>query len=252
VTVSGGPWTTGASRLAAVAALRTGAGLVTVASPTAALPVHAAHLTAVMLAEVDDAAALAGLLGDRRKTAALIGPGAGVGSETRAKVRSCLASGVATVLDADALTSFADASSELRDEIQALPDRPVVVTPHDGEFGRLFRFLGCLPDSKLERARIAAADLGAIVVLKGADTVIAAPDGRASINASAPPWLATAGSGDVLAGMVLGLLARRMPAFEAACAAVWLHGEAANDMGPGLIAEDLPGRLARVLSRLSL
>jgi len=250
VTVSGGPWTTGASRLSASAALRAGAGLVTMASPPEALFVHAAHLTTVMLAEARDAAALGQLLADRRKNAVLIGPGAGVGGDTRAKVRACLAAGAATVLDADALTSFAQDPSELREAIAEQPSRPVVITPHDGEFSRLFSGLTNTFDSKLERARAAASSFGAVVVSKGGDTVVAAPDGRAAINANAPPWLATAGTGDVLAGLVLGLLAQGMPAFEAACAAVWLHGEAAALLGPGLIAEDLPGKLPSVLAGL--
>jgi NAD(P)H-hydrate epimerase len=251
VAVSGGPWNTGAARLSAMGALRAGAGLVTVASPSAALAVNAAHLTAIMLAEADDAAALSRLLEDRRKTAVLIGPGAGLTGGTRAKVRACLASGAAVVLDADGLSVFADHPDELVEAIAEHPERPVVMTPHEGEFARFFGFLGEVPRSKCERAQMAARAVNAVVLLKGPDTVIAAPDGRAAITGNAPAWLATAGTGDVLAGIVLGLLAQRMDAFEAACAAVWLHGEAARGIGPGLIAEDLPGALPAVLARMA-
>ena len=190
------------------------------------------------------AADLTMLLNDRRKNAVCIGPASGVGSETAARVYKVLASGAATVLDADALTSFSQAPEELFAAIAALPSRPVVMTPHEGEFARFFNSLPINADSKLELARQAAARSHAIVILKGADTVIAHPDGRAVINASAPPSLATAGSGDVLAGMVTGLLAQRLDPFDAACAAVWLHGEAANRHGPnGLTAESLIGAL---------
>ena len=269
--VSGPPFQSGAARLGARAALRIGAGLVTVAGSSSATAINAAHLTAIMLAVCNGAAALREILSDTRKNAVLIGPGAGVGSDTADLVKAALASGAATVLDADALTSFAatdDAASEkiqfgftgkrtqtstnaqtLFSAISASPQRPVVMTPHDGEFARLFPDLANVA-SKLDRALQAAKRSGAVLVLKGADTVIAAPDDRAAINSNAPPTLATAGSGDVLAGIVTGLLAQRMPAFEAACAAVWLHGAAANAFGLGLIAEDLPEQLPRVLTEL--
>ena len=247
VVVSGPVYSTGAARLAARGALRAGAGLVTVASPRDALQVNAAQLTAIMVREADDARGLNSLLEDRRKNAVLIGPGVGVGERTKEMVMAALASGAALVLDADALTSFADDPKPLFAAIGARA-APVVFTPHDGEFARVFPDLAHL--SKLGRARQAASRSGAVITLKGADTVVAAPDGRASINASTSPWLATAGTGDVLAGMSLGLLAQAMPAFDAASAAVWLHGAAAKAFGPGLIAEDLPEMLPRVLREL--
>ena len=271
VVVSGPPECTGAARLGARGAHRAGAGLVTVATSRAAFPINAVHLTAIMLQAFEVPAGLAKVLADTRRNAVLIGPGAGVTTATREMVQLALASGAATILDADALTSFAaeavvddDAPSpfgflrpavagatshpqDLFAEIARRPDRAVVLTPHEGEFQRLF---GRVQGSKLERARMAAEMSGAVIVLKGADTVIAAPDGRAAINDTAPPWLATAGSGDVLAGFVTGLLAQGMPAYEAACAAVWLHGACATAFGPGLIAEDIPEQLPRVLAGL--
>ena len=247
IVVSGGAASTGAARLGARAALRIGAGLVTVASPRDALAVNAAHLTAIMVRGFDAPDGLAAVLADKRLNAVLIGPGAGIGEATARMVQTALASGAAVVLDADALTAFAGNPPSLFEAIRARPGRPVVLTPHEGEFRRLF---GAVEGSKLDRARAAARTGGAIVLLKGPDTVIAAPDGRAAINENAPPWLATAGSGDVLAGFITGLLAQGMPAFEAACAAAWMHGECASRFGPGLIAEDLPETLPEVLRRL--
>lgn len=244
--LSGGPDSTGAARLAATAALRAGAGLVTLASPPEALPINAAQLTAVMVRPMDGVAGLRRLLDDHRRNAIVLGPGLGVGEETARLVEVALRSGRAVVLDADALTSFKGDIRRLLGAVQAAT-APVVVTPHDGEFERL------VPDitgSRLERARAAAKRSGAIVLLKGPDTVVAHPDGRASIADNAPPTLATAGSGDVLAGIVGGLLAQGMPPFEAASAAVWIHGEAATAIGAGLIAEDLPAALPGVLRRL--
>jgi NAD(P)H-hydrate epimerase len=240
--VSGGYAATGAARLAARAALRVGAGLVTMASPPSAVAAHAAQLTAVMIAPIPDDAAWAAQLADPRKNAVLLGPGNGVAPETRSRVLAALAARKAVVLDADALTVFKDAPQDLFGAIAA----PCILTPHEGEFGRLFDPTG----SRLERARTAARQSNAVVVLKGPDTVIAAPDGRAAVNANAPPTLATAGSGDVLAGLCAGLLAQQMPPFEAACAAVWLHGEAAAAFGPGLIAEDLPDLVPVALRKL--
>ncbi len=247
VVVSGPVHATGAARLGARAALRIGAGLVTVASPLDAVAVNAARLTAIMLEPFEAPNGLERVLRDRRRNAALLGPGLGVGEPARRMVEIALASGARAVLDADALTSFAETPPALFEAISGETARGAVLTPHEGEFNRLF---GELPGSKPSRAREAARVAGAVVILKGADTVIAAPDGRAAINENAPPWLATAGSGDVLAGFVTGLLAQGMPAFEAACAAVWLHGECANAFGPGLIAEDLPEVLPGVLRRL--
>jgi NAD(P)H-hydrate epimerase len=246
--VSGSATRTGAARLSAGAALRAGAGLVTLASPGSALLVNAAHLTAVMLARTDTPEDLATLLADARYTAAVLGPGMGAAPEQRAMTEAALAAAAALVLDADALTQFRDAPEGLFARITERA-APVVLTPHDGEFARLFPDLAAVP-SKTARARAAAARAGAIVVLKGSDTVIAAPDGRIAINANAPPWLATAGSGDVLSGIIGGLLAQGMPPFDAAAAGVWMHGAAASEIGPGLIAEDLAPALLPVLRAL--
>ncbi len=287
VVVSGGPETTGAARLGARGALRSGAGLVTVVGAPAATLINAAHLTAIMIKSIAGRDGLAEFLTDERRNAVLIGPGTGVGPETADWVLTVLAAKAAAVLDADALTSFSprgqsrpagggqertgsdpepDADRHgmgfLRqpggethrpaDLFAAIAGRaaPVVLTPHAGEFKRLFGDIAG-SGSKLEQARAAAKVSGAVVVYKGADTVIAAPDGRAAINYNAPPWLATAGSGDVLAGMITGLLAQQMPAFEAACASVWVHGEVGSACGPGLIAEDLPERCPEVIARLA-
>jgi hydroxyethylthiazole kinase-like uncharacterized protein yjeF len=248
VAVSGPAQASGATRLAARAALRAGAGLVTVASPTEALPIHAANLSAIMVRPVDDAAGLERLLEDRRLSTVVIGPGVGVGQGARDRLAVC--AGRRLVIDADLITSFKGAADQLAAQLAGAP--AAVATPHDGEFARLFE--GC-PDvldapSKLERVRAGARRLGIVLVLKGADTVVAAPDGRAAIADNAPPWLATAGAGDVLAGIVGGLLAQGMEPFEAASAAVWLHGEAAREAGPGLVADDLIDALRPVYARL--
>jgi len=247
VVVSGDLSFTGAARLAARGALRAGAGLVTLASPRAALPVNAAASLAVMVRAVDGTDELRALLADKRFNAVALGPGLGVGAATRALVAAALDGERAVVLDADALTSFADDPAALFAAI-ASRHRPVVLTPHHGEFNRLFNEIIQVSEklSKLALARSSAEASHAVVLLKGPDTVIAAPDGRAAVNENAPPWLATAGAGDVLAGMIAGLLAQHMPAFEAACAGVWLHGEAGNKAGPGLISEDLPEALPAV------
>jgi len=252
VVVSGEVSFTGAARLAARGALRAGAGLVTLATPRSALLVNAIASLAVMVRAADGAAELRELLADKRLNAVALGPGLGVGAQTRDLVAAALDGERAVVLDADALTSFAEQPDTLFAAIAARPGRPVVLTPHQGEFGRLFKTSGQEAErtSKLALARSAARASGAIVLLKGADTVIAAPDGQAAINQNAPAWLATAGAVDVLAGMVAGLLAQGMPAFAAACAAAWLHGEAGNEAGPGLITEDLPDKLPAVYRRL--
>ena len=246
VVVSGPAHATGATRLAARAALRVGAGLVSVASPPDAVAVNAAHLTAIMIKPFDGADGLAKLLSDKRLNAVVIGPGLGVGGETRALVDVALKSGAAVVLDADAITSFKDDPEALFNRLHEL----CVLTPHDGEFERLFPGLLDESASKVDAVREAAARARCTVLLKGADTVVAHPGGKAAINANAPPSLATAGSGDVLAGLIAGVLAQGMSAFDAACCGAWLHGDAAGRFGPGLIAEDLPEMLPQVLAGL--
>jgi len=256
---SGGPSATGAARLSALAAARSGAGAVTVLSPANAMQVNAAHLTSIMLRKVADMGDLNAFLDDRRPSAFVLGPGFGAGEKARTFALAVLERGSpeggksgieGLVLDADGITSFRDAPASLFITAGA-SSVPLVLTPHEGEFARLFSGLAADAGlSKLDRARKAAARSHGVVVYKGADTVIAAPDGRAAINANGAPWLATAGSGDVLSGVIAGLLAQQMPAFEAACAAVWMHAEAGRRFGPGLIAEDLPSALVPVLRAL--
>ncbi len=238
--VVGGASMTGAGRLVARAARRAGAGLLTVVADPSALPVYAADSPGIMTAPI---ANLDDLLKDCRHNALIIGPGFGVGDETCSRIIPLLHYCRCTVLDADALTSFAEQPSTLFFAIQG----PTVLTPHEGEFARLF------PDiegDKLSRARAAAKRSGATVLIKGADTVIAAPDGRAAINAIDAPWLATAGSGDVLAGIIGGLMAQGMEMFDAACMGAWLHARVGADLGPGLIAEDIPEHLPVLLGEL--
>ena len=244
--LGGGMASSGAARLAAQAALRAGAGLVTVLCPASALPVYASTLTAVMVRPFSDRGCdFMGHLGDPRQNAILLGPGAGVGEVLREQVHAALNSHKFTVLDADALTSFAGESAKLFERVKE--NGHVLMTPHEGEFSRLFGIEG----DKLSRARQAAAMSGAVILLKGADTVVASPDGRASILTEAPATLATAGSGDVLAGIALGLIAQAMPMFEAVSAAAWLHAEAAKTFGPGLIADDLADQLPSVFSMIN-
>ncbi|MBK8175832.1 MAG: NAD(P)H-hydrate dehydratase [Rhodospirillales bacterium] len=240
--IAAGTEMSGAARLAADAARRIGAGLVSVAAHPDARGIIAAGSPGTIVATVSDEAAFDALLADPRRNTVLLGPGAGASEQTRRRVLAALVAGKSCVFDADALTSFRDAPRVLFDAIAS----PCVLTPHEGEFARLFRFEG----DKLTRARAAAAACGAVVVLKGADTVIADPGGRAAINEGAPPELATAGSGDVLAGMVAGLLAQGLLPFDAACAAAWIHGRAAAAFGAGLIAEDVIGAIPQVLTVL--
>lgn len=261
--LSGGPGATGAARMAAWAALRIGAGLVTLGVPPAAQAEAAAHLTAVMLRPIADAAALDLALQDDRIGALCLGPGLGI-VRARVLVPTALGDGASArrpvVLDADALTAFATAPDTLFGPLH----QDCVLTPHVGEFARLFPELaaamaarpGAPPElSKIEAVRAAAARCGAVVLLKGPDTVIAHPDGTVLLHAAqgarSAPWLATAGAGDVLAGFVTGLLARGLPPMQAAASAAWLHVECARRFGPGLTAEDLPETLPRVLSGLA-
>ncbi|RFB95510.1 bifunctional ADP-dependent NAD(P)H-hydrate dehydratase/NAD(P)H-hydrate epimerase [Rhizobium leguminosarum bv. trifolii] len=236
VVFSGEADKTGAARMSATSGLKTGAGLVTIAAPRAAMAANAAHLTAVMLHGIDDEADLEDWLADNRLQTFVLGPGFGIGAGARAFV-SALAER-RLVLDADGISSFKDDPQQLFDLFQGKPR--LVLTPHEGEFSRLFPDIGG-DDAlgKVDKAAAAARRANAVIVYKGADTVIAAPDGRALINTNAPAWLATAGSGDVLAGIIGGLLAQGLPAFEAAAAGVWLHGEAGQRAGKGLTAEDL-------------
>lgn len=241
VVQGGGLEHTGAARMAARAALRAGAGLVTVACDAQSLPIYAAICEAVMTRVVDNEQALIELLKDERVTAYLIGPGAGVNEATLTALLTALALKKPVVLDADALTVTAHKPQRVFDALRKVP---AILTPHAGEFKRLF---GELADTdKINATQQAAAICGAIVIYKGADTIIAAPDGRVVANGLSNPWLATAGAGDVLAGICCGLLAGKMPAFEAACAAVWMHSAAAAEYGAGLIAEDLPDILPTI------
>ena len=242
VLVLGGDIMTGASRLTATGAMHIGAGLTTLAAPSTVWPVYATSLTGIIAQPFDGVEGFKALLADERRNVIALGPGAGVGEATRQFVLAALEKKRATVIDADGLSSFAADPGELFRNVAG----PCVLTPHEGEFNRLFQFSG----DKLARARRAAALSNAVVLLKGPDTVVASPDGRAIINSNAPADLAIGGTGDVLSGFIAGLLAQGLDAFHAAAAAAWLHGEAAAAIGPGLVAEDLPKALGPVLRRL--
>ncbi len=250
--VSGGISSTGAARRTAIAAARAGAGAVTLLSPRSALAVNAAHLTSIILRKADSPEEVAEWLDERGPGAVVLGPGLGLQESVGDFALGLVTAGAGRVrhivLDADALTHLSRRRDEFLLAFQAKNAPQVVLTPHEGEFARVFPELARDRNaSKVDRARKAAALAGATVILKGPDTVIAAADGRAAINANAAPWLATAGSGDVLAGITAGFLAQGMPSFEAASAAVWLHAEAGSRFGPGLIAEDIPGQLPPLL-----
>jgi len=240
--ITGGRNMTGAARLASRAAQRIGAGMVTAAVPNDATVVYKITLTSALVHSFLDTNGFAEFVRGPKVSAILVGPGNEANQATRERALAALRTGKGVVLDADALTSFEPAPDLLSEAVAG----PCVLTPHDGEFARLFDTDG----DKVTRVRRASEKTGAVIVLKGADTVIAAPDGRAVINENAPPDLATGGSGDVLAGMLTGLLAQQMDAFDAACAAVWLHGAAASAFGPGLIADDLVESLPAVLRQL--
>ncbi len=240
--VVGGETITGAARLSALAAARIGSGLTSLLVPQSAFSIYAASMLSVMVKPYADQVTFSHHILDKKIKCFVIGPGAGVNPNTRWQVLQLLQAGKALVLDADALTVFAGNLSALTNAIQS----PCVLTPHEGEFKRLFE----LTEDRIKSTQKAAKLANAIVVLKGAETIIAAPDGNVIVNRDAPPTLATGGSGDVLAGLIAGLLAQGMHAFKAAAAANWVHSQAAKLFGPGLIAEDLPGSVPQVLKQL--
>ncbi len=240
--IIGGYPLTGAARLSAYGAARIGSGLTTILVPEIAFMIYASALTSVMVKPFGDNETFNQSIQDSRITCFLIGPGAGVNGDTREQVLSLLAADKPVVLDADALTAFQGEPNLLKKHLHA----DCVLTPHEGEFKRLFN----LTDDRVLSAQQAATSCGTVIVLKGSQTVIAAPDGKTIINDNAPPTLATGGTGDVLAGMIAGLISQGMSAFNAASAAVWMHGEAANLFGIGLIAEDLPDLLPQALKQL--
>ena len=242
VMIVGGYPLTGAARLAAMAAARVGAGLTTIITPEIAFPIYATALTSIMVRPFKTTKDFATLISDKRISAFLIGPGTGISDETRQHTLSILATGKPVVLDADAISVFENDLPSLKRAIKGT----CILTPHAGEFTRLFK----LSDDRIDSAKNAAQASGAIIVLKGSETITATPDGRVIVNNNAPATLATAGSGDVLAGVITGLLTQGMKPFLAAAAAVWLHGEAANQFGVGLIAEDLPMMLPKILKKL--
>jgi NAD(P)H-hydrate epimerase len=233
--IYGGEVMTGAARLAARAAQRMGAGLVTLATPSKSLPIYATALESVIVREANDVAAWEELLADTKRNTVLIGPGLGLGALQRKLVLAALYVRKPCVLDADALSNFANDPATLLSKLHT----ECVMTPHEGEFSRVFGHAISADAPKIERAQQAAKIAGCVVLLKGAETIIAAPDGQHVVNNNAPPWLATAGAGDVLAGMILGLIAQHMPVFWATAAAAWIHGSIASTLSPGMIAEDL-------------
>lgn len=241
--IYGGYPITGAARLAALACARAGTGMTSILSPEIAFPIYASHLLSIMVRPFASLSEIESLVDDPRISAFLIGPGAGVNAQTHNATLSLLSKNKPTVLDADALTVFENDVDTLKQAIK----NTCVLTPHEGEFKRLFKLSNDRTQSVVEAAK----KLNAIILLKGHQTIIASPDGKIVINQQAPATLATAGSGDVLAGIITGLLAQGMPAFEAACAAVWMHSEAANLFGLGLIADDLPTMLIKVIQQLS-
>jgi len=247
--LGGALYQTGASRLAAMAGLRVGAGAITIASLPQSLLIYAAHLTAIMVSPVTGARDFAKLLAEKHISGIVIGPAAGVTEKTYEFSLAALESALPLVMDADALSVFSDKHKARAEELFALikaRKAKTVLTPHEGEFKRLF---GELPGDREERAQAAAIKSGAVILLKGNETVIAS-EGKTIINKNAPSTLATAGSGDVLAGIIGGLTAQGMDVFDASCAGAWIHAEAANIFGPGLIAEDLPGLVPGVMREL--
>lgn len=248
---SGGPHSTGAARLSALAAARSGAGAVAILSPHDALIVNACHLTSIMLRKVDALDDLSAVLNECKFNGFVLGPGFGNDAKVRAFVPILCQSDVKLVLDADGITAFAGHSAELIGLKNEGGKTALVMTPHEGEFKRMFPEIFVDNSlSKVEKAKAAAKLTNSIIVYKGADSVIAASDGRAAVNSNGTPYLATAGSGDVLSGVIASLLAQGMPPFEAACAGVWIHADAGNKYGPGLIAEDLPEQLSIVFKEL--
>ena len=242
--ILGGSVMTGAARLAARAAQRVGTGLVSIAADEASALVYATNLDSVLVLKISHDVQWQHAVNDPKKTAMLLGPGAGVGEGTLTKVILALTTRKPCVLDADALTSFIDGPEELYGYLY--PE--AVLTPHVGEFNRLFGKNEQV--DKCTRTSRAARLSGSVVLLKGADTVIAAPNGLQVINANAPAWLATAGSGDVLSGIITGLMAQGVKAFPAAAIGAWLHGAAAEHFQPGMIAEDLIEALPRTLAHI--
>ncbi len=242
VVVRGGDEMTGAAQLVAIGARRIGAGLVSISASESAVMIYRSGLPGNLISAADTVLEFAAFLDDPKKSVVVMGPGMESTPETREFVLSALQTDKHIVLDADALSVFADDPKALT---SGLNDNHIL-TPHEGEFARLFLFEG----SKLDRTTRAASETGAIIVLKGADTVIASPDGRTAINSTGTPYLATAGSGDILAGIIAGLLAQGMTSFDAAAAGVWAHGRAGELFGPGLIAEDLAELLPAVLDEL--